>query len=217
MYVYAQVRASCICVYVCYTHHQPKCTRVFVLLLQCAAVSYDFREVQVEHKDENGNVIKTQTFRTCSTDHWRFWGSSGGKSKKNDHIFYSACLKKIVNYYKSYLNAKGISLGSVKVWTDNCPGPFGCAQNYAVVAKADEDLDCLISQYFAEIMCFKCIVDAIGKVRNQIVFTTVCTLVSVGNVILTICLYVYFVLMQTEWKRTHSQGRGIDQPFAERT
>lgn len=119
----------------------------------------------MDHKDAEGNVVRTELYYTCDTDHWNFWGSSGGKSKKNDHVFYNACKNKVIEYYRSYLSENGVALRRVKVCADNCPGQFGCVQTYKDVAVSDIEFGILSSQYFAEKYCFKSVVDSVGKVR----------------------------------------------------
>ena len=70
----------------------------------------------------------------------------------------------MVDFYKIFYRMElGIELAMIFIWADNCPGQFGCAQNYATVAAADEDWGVLISQFFPEKQCFKNIVDNIGK------------------------------------------------------
>ena len=79
-------------------------------VLLCMTVSYNFRHVELEIKNEDGEVTGAELYYTCDTDHWNFFGPSGGKSKKNDHIFYNSCKKHVIKYYKKYLAEKGIEL-----------------------------------------------------------------------------------------------------------
>lgn len=131
-------------------------------------VSYNFRQSRIDHKDADGNITRTEVYYTCDTDHWNFWGPSGGKSKKNDHVFYNACKKRVIEHYTALLAEKGVKLRRVKTWADNCPGQFGCVQTYSDIATADAEHGILASQYFAEKYCFKSVVDSVGKVCLKI-------------------------------------------------
>ena len=123
-------------------------------------VSYNFRKVKVK-KDDGSE----EYYNTCDTDHWNFWGASGGKNKKNDHIFYNSCKKHVIEHYRNLLMTEfGKALREVVTWADNCPGQFGCVQTYRDIANADDEFGILMSQYFAEVYCFKSVVDSIGKV-----------------------------------------------------
>ena len=133
-------------------------------VLLCMTVSYNFRSTEIDIKNDNGEITGTEVYYTCDTDHWNFWGPSGGKCKKNDHIFYNSCKKHAIKYYQDYLAGKNITLQRVKTWTDNCPGQFGCVQTYRDIAKSDEEFGILSGQYFAEKYCFKSVVDSVGKV-----------------------------------------------------
>jgi hypothetical protein len=155
------------CLYLCF-YFAFTSAFTFVVHLQVLTASVNFRDAPIEHKDKDGNVVSTETFRTCDTDHWHFWGATGGKSKKNDHVFFSSCFEFVIEHYKAELLRKGVTLRRVKAWTDNCPGQFGCAPTYANVAAGDENYALLLGQYFAEKYCYKSVVDGIGKVSMPV-------------------------------------------------
>lgn len=90
------------------------------------AIFYVFtnrRNVKIQESDDEVEVL------TCDT--WFMFGGCEEKGKKNDWIFHNACLKHIIQFYKS----KDPRIKKTRIWTDNCAGQYKCRQNFYLLPK----------------------------------------------------------------------------------
>jgi hypothetical protein len=102
--------------------------------------------------------------RVHACDVWHFFGSSLSRSKKNDHVFYNACLEEIVRYYQGRRKlSKKATLTNVNVWTDNC-GDSICADKNSGRLRVLRCFRRGDTHQFSQKYDFKGVWDAAGKV-----------------------------------------------------
>jgi hypothetical protein len=131
--------------------------------VNCSVDNHAFLDNFVVISNRRNATVRDRVLSMNDCDVFRYFGSTTGIGKKNDHVTHNACLTDIIKRHQREFEERLQELTFVMVWTDNCPNQYKCRQNFSGIIKIEKVLGILVVHCFAVKDNFKGPWDGAGK------------------------------------------------------